>query len=605
MSVLLAVIATCLPASIITDVPEPFQRNQRIGFNKTCHENLNRLTCVWYWGDGAHTDVAYDLNLGWQYHTFLQPGTYQVRYKRSAYIGPFTPQCGVEGSWTESRQITIQENRYITASVAQPVIGQPITFSAVNFIYPTNIQWDFGDGTRLSNQVTPIQHSYIATGTYLVQAWDGGPGTGTSPFTLTLTVSAPLRTISYAPPSPKMGETIAFSANNFVTPANITWDFGDGTIAANKTSSISHAYLTAGSFTVRAYDLNGNLNTAPITTTVSIPEPQTGISDEVNVLLAEITLDNGKSYKVVPKASRNIKGILRMKMKGTGIVSGYWLVDDQPFEFFQEMVYQGVLKTINTKPIPGLPAIQPGLHTLTVRLTRPVQVGIVLPILKYFVLPYANTIVTVSPADGFVAKETEKPEFSWQPASGASRYQIAFANELQSMLLDTPPLVWLDTLDQTAMVPSAESWQSIVCNRPVYWKVRALDSLGNVVAESEVQEFKIIVPTALLTFTEVTDLDGKPLTITNQSVRSKNAPLLVKGQIQYASDAAYLIVRVFIKKTLSDQLVIRDYRLGESRSFETSLATEPGNIQVEFQVLKSSSPSVIIGSQQLLVIQEN
>jgi hypothetical protein len=439
LSLLLAIVASSLPAAIVTDVTGPYRPKQSIGFNKTCHDGPLRQHCIWDWGDGTFTHVANDSDLGWIYHTYVNPGTYQVRYERSNFTGnPGAQHCGGTGSWSESFTITI---------VPLPVHG------------------------------------------------------------------------------------------------------------------------------------------------------------EVRVLLAEISLDNGKSYKVVPKASRNIEGILRLKMRGTGVVSGYWLVDDQPFDFFETLAYQGEIKPIHTRAIPGLPTIQPGLHTLTVRLNRPVQEGIVFPVLKYFVLPYANTILLIAPPDDYVAKETEKPEFSWQPASGAARYQIAFANEVQRLLLDTPPLVWIDTLDRTVMVPGAETWQSIMRNRPAYWKVRALDSLGNVLAESMLQQFKIIVPGARLTFTAVTDLDGNPLAIANQSLRSKNGPILVKGQIQYMSDAEYLILRVIVDQTLSDQLVIRDYRLGESRSFETSLTTGPGDITVEFQVLRSSSPSVIIGSEQLLVMR--
>jgi hypothetical protein len=425
------------PAAITTDTTGPFLKNQRIGFNKTCHDGTLRPNCVWDWGDGTLTAAINDSNLGWIYHAFQNPGTYQVRYTRSPYIGTAgAPHCGSPGAWSESVYITV------------------------------------------------------------------------------------------------------------------------------------------------------------------IPRP-----DEVTVLLAEISLDSGKSYAVVPKASRSLKGVLRLKMQGTGVVTGYWLVDDQPFDFFEVMAYQGEITTIYTKAIPGLPTIQPGLHTLTARLNRPAQGAMVFPLLKYVVLPYANSIALVAPPDDYVAKETEKLEFSWQQARGASRYQFAFGDELQRMLLDAPPLPWIDTQGRTAMVPDAGTWQSLARNRPAFWKVRALDSLGNVLAESTVRQFKIIAASASLTITAVTDLDGNPLAITDQKVRPKNGPILVKGQIQYMSDAEYLVLRVFSNHTLSDQLVIRDYRFGERRSFETSLATGPGEITVEFQVLKSSSPSVIIGSEQLRVIQ--
>ena len=143
-----------------------------------------------------------------------------------------------------------------------------------------------------------------------------------------------------------------------------------------------------------------------------------GISDQVNLEIAEIALDNGKYYKVIPKKSKNIKAILKMKMRGTGIVSGYWLVDGQPYEFFNETVYQGQIKDIPTTDVPGLPVFDPGMHTVTVQLTRPADGAVVFPTLRYFVLPFDNVIETLTPVDGAIVKEDAIPAFSWREAPG-------------------------------------------------------------------------------------------------------------------------------------------------------------------------------------------
>ena len=117
---------------------------------------------------------------------------------------------------------------------------------------------------------------------------------------------------------------------------------------------MTHAYKLPGNYTITARDENG-VSEKRFQAAVRV----IGISDQVSLEIAEITLDNGKYYKVIPKKSKNIQAQLRMKMKGTGIVSGYWIVDGQPYQFFNETVYQGQIKTILTSEAPASPYSTP------------------------------------------------------------------------------------------------------------------------------------------------------------------------------------------------------------------------------------------------------
>ena len=129
--------------------------------------------------------------------------------------------------------------------------------------------------------------------------------------------------------------------------------------------------------------------------------------------------------------------------------------------------------------------------------------------------------------------------------------------------------------------------------------MRALDSPGNVVAESPIQEIKIIVPEAAIAVTKIADLDGKEIKLENQIARSKTGAILVQGRLEYQANAEFLILRVFSDNELVDQLLFRNVKKGEKRFFETSIQNQNPPHQIVFQVVKSSSPSLVIGFQEL------
>ena len=324
----------------------------------------------------------------------------------------------------------------------------------------------------------------------------------------------------------------------------------------------------------------------------------------MNLEIAEISLDNGKYYKVIPKNSKDIKAELKMKMRGTGIVSGYWIVDNQPYQFFNETVYQGQIKNIYTQEIQGLPVFDPGMHTITVQLTRPATETVVFSTLRYFVLPYENIIPALAPQDGAIIKEDEIAEFSWKEPLGCSYYQIAFANSLFPLLQNDSTVKWLDCPDHLNFVPDSEVWNSIKRNQWTFWKVRAMDSAKSILAESSIQEIKIIIPGAKVGIEKITDLDGNGIVFSNSSASTRTDPVMIRGYLTYPGDAEFLVLRIYTNDTMVDKLLFRDVKKDEKRSFETSVPNKEKENQLVFQVLKSSSPSVIIGYLELKLKNE-
>lgn len=533
----------------------------------------------WTFGDG--TSISGGVGVS---HVYNSSGTYTVTAQETN--SNYTPVSII---------INVTEpNRSILVSPTSPRVDQMVYCTAQNFV-TTTIDWNFGDGTTLSGASTMVTHRFQNPGIYTISAKDST--INHTPITYILTVGAENRYIMVSPPEVRTNETITATAYNFRGDF-ILWNFGDGTQRSGLHSE-THQYSRAGTYTITAQDENG-ASQKVFSTQVIVK----GINDQVNLEIAQITLDNGKHYKIVPKNSKNIRAILKMKMMGTGIVSGYWVVDGHPFEFFNEVTNQGEIKEIFTRTIPGLPTITPGIHTITLVLTRPGSVFVTFPTLKYFVLPHENILNITAPPDGFIAKEKEIPEFSWEEPQGASKYQIAFSNYLYPLINENATLTWHNTGTKRTFTPNIKTWNNIKRNRWTYWKVRALDSNQNVIAESDVIDIKVVIGTADINVNEVTDLKGNKIDLqNNQNIHSDQDDLLIHGSIKYKGESHYLVLRVYVENELMDQLLFRNFKKGEERFFETALPNKKKKSQVQFKVLRVSSPAVMVGIKNLILFR--
>jgi PKD repeat protein len=552
-----------------------------------------------------------------------------------------------------------------------------VNFTAINFKTPNDISWDMGDGTMLNHQGSKISHRYSKSGTYQIKAYDWQGDQATIPVTLQLIIQEPPRWLVFTPEMPRVDQLVYFEAKGFRSNS-IDWNFGDGTPLQTGSASITHRFTDPGTLivsakehdldilpvqkaitilpdnrsivlsssevrtneplTITAVNFYGNLiawdfgdRTPPVSGPATMIHAYNrlgdytitardengassknfqarvkvlGLNDQLSLEIAEISLDNKKAYKAIPKNSKNIKAQLRMKIRGTGIVSGYWIVDGRPYEFFNETVYQGQLKTIFTKDVPGLPVLDPGMHTITIQLTSPAMKAIGFSTIRYFVLPCENMIEILSPHDGSIIKEDEIPVFTWQQARGGSYYQIAFSDSLLPLLQLDASLKWQDCKNQLHYTPDAETWKSITRNQWTYWKVRAMDSSRNILAESNIQEIKIIIPGVTIGIQKITDMDGRRIKIGNNIIATKINPLLLYGYLAYASEAEFLVLQIYANDILLNQLLFRDVKKGEKRFFDSSIPNTEKESRLVFQVLKTSSPSVVVGLLEIKLKKE-
>ncbi|MCP5049778.1 MAG: PKD domain-containing protein, partial [bacterium] len=202
-------------------------------FRPTSSSFANVFQAEWDFGDGNTTIVTSGLDS--VTNSYNTPGIYTV-----TVVGRFQTTSPI----TETTTVVIEnrvENRFLEVTPAQPVVGQPATFRAFNFITPDSIVWDMGDGTilrirkkqrsRLPGRLgtrgkqaflrdtvtgtSVVTHTYTAPGSYTVRALDFAGDTNRA-VTLRIVVVLPPRSITFLPAQPLAGAPVQFNAVNFL-----------------------------------------------------------------------------------------------------------------------------------------------------------------------------------------------------------------------------------------------------------------------------------------------------------------------------------------------------------------------------------------------------
>ena len=151
-----------------------------------------------------------------------------------------------------------------------PRPAQAVAFTDTSAGGPTSWSWNFGDPSSGSN-VSLLQnppHTYAAVGTYTVTL-TAGNSSGSNMTTRSVTVAnpaAPAASFNFSPAVPTPSQTVTFTDTSTGSPTSWTWTFGDG--GGSSFRNPTHAYLTAGSYTVSltATNAGGSASTTRILT---------------------------------------------------------------------------------------------------------------------------------------------------------------------------------------------------------------------------------------------------------------------------------------------------------------------------------------------------
>ena len=191
----------------------------------------------WDFGDGMKSS---DQNPS---HTFASSGAYNVKLTIT------------RGSDTAtSTQVMNVGGVPIADFIGNPLsanVAQLISFTDKSSNNPTGWSWDFGDGTRSTDQ-TP-QHSYQLKGIYtisLTASNENGKNTAvkTNYINVGIGPTADFRPVIAPFEMNKVPMNVAFVDMSAGLPTSWSWNFGDGTTSTDQNPL--HTYMSAGTYTV-------------------------------------------------------------------------------------------------------------------------------------------------------------------------------------------------------------------------------------------------------------------------------------------------------------------------------------------------------------------
>jgi len=147
---------------------------------------------------------------------------------------------------TRSSQRERRVQIFFAYNPTRPASGQEVQFQDFSRGNPTSWLWDFGDGQTSVFQ-NP-RHAFSTPGSYKVTLTArNGTSSGRTSRTLSVILSVSA-SFTYGPSNPITGQAVQFTDTSTGGPTSWQWNFGDGTSSSSQNPS--HAYTTAGYYTV-------------------------------------------------------------------------------------------------------------------------------------------------------------------------------------------------------------------------------------------------------------------------------------------------------------------------------------------------------------------
>jgi len=147
---------------------------------------------------------------------------------------------------TRSSQRERRVQIFFAYNPTRPAAGQEVQFQDFSRGNPTSWLWDFGDG-QTSILQNP-RHGYTTPGSYkVIMTARNNVSSGRVSRTLNVILSISA-SFTFGPSYPITGQAVQFTDTSTGGPTSWLWNFGDGTSSTSQNPS--HAYTTAGSYTI-------------------------------------------------------------------------------------------------------------------------------------------------------------------------------------------------------------------------------------------------------------------------------------------------------------------------------------------------------------------
>ena len=213
--------------------------------------------------------------------------------------------------------------------------------------------WDFGDGTNIATYSVTTTHAYLTAGTYTatLRVSDNQRARGKDTAIVIVVLAAP---VADAGPDQEalIGETVSFDGSGSYDPdgtiVSYDWAFGAGTTGTGVTTT--HAYLTAGNYTVTLTVTDNEGATGTDTAIIRVYKPPTM---HIGDIVMSTTLR--KDDKIYATATVKIVDARRNPVNDV-IVHGMWSglidhFDDGSTDSNGEVAFESCLGWFNAQGI--------------------------------------------------------------------------------------------------------------------------------------------------------------------------------------------------------------------------------------------------------------
>ncbi len=231
----------------------------------------------WEFGDEGESDEENPT------HVYAQEGNYTVTLTVSDYYG-FTNVTSTTAEIADSEPAAD-----FTTDVTEGMEPLTVTFTDGSMAYdmPMTFSWDFGDGSALSTERSPI-HEYLQDGVYPVTLTvtedDGDFDTATT--TITVTDSEPAADFTADFTEGPESLTVTFTSTSTSHDGIISWlwEFGDGVSDTQETPTHEYLYDDVFTVTLLVAEADGDTDTEVKTDYITVTD-----SDPVAAFTADVT----------------------------------------------------------------------------------------------------------------------------------------------------------------------------------------------------------------------------------------------------------------------------------------------------------------------------
>ena len=176
------------------------------------------------------------------------------------------------GSNSSSRTVTVAAALAASFSFSptSPTSGQSVQFTDLSSGNPAFWAWNFGDG--ITSTLQNPAHAFATAGSKSVTLTVTNSA-GSNSTSRTVVVTAPLTaSYTFSPGAPVASQAVQFTDTSIGSPTLWQWNFGDGSTSSSQNPS--HAFTSAGSYSVALTVMNASTQNS-VTQTVTVAPANT------------------------------------------------------------------------------------------------------------------------------------------------------------------------------------------------------------------------------------------------------------------------------------------------------------------------------------------